>query len=73
MTADAIGLPVVAGPTEATVIGNALVQLIALGELGSIAEARALVARSAELQRYEPRNRAGWDEAFARYKSLLGA
>ena len=73
MTADATGLPVVAGPTEATVIGNALVQLIALGELGSIAEARALVARSAELQRYEPRNRAGWDEAFARYKSLLGA
>ncbi len=70
MTADATGLPVVAGPTEATVIGNALVQLIALGELGTIAEARALVARSADLQRYEPRNRAGWDEAFARYQAL---
>lgn len=43
LTADAAGVPVVAGPIEATMLGNALVQLIALGELGTLAEARALV------------------------------
>jgi rhamnulokinase len=46
LTADATGLPVIAGPIEATTIGNLIVQAIALGELSSLAEARALVARS---------------------------
>jgi rhamnulokinase len=67
LTADAAGLPVVAGPAEATTLGNALVQLIALGELGSIAEARRLVAGMGELERYEPRDTAWWDEAYERY------
>lgn len=70
MTADAAGVPVVAGPVEATVLGNALVQLIALGELGGLAEARALVACSGELRRYEPAGAAAWAEAHARFKTL---
>jgi rhamnulokinase len=68
MTADATGLPVVAGPVEATVLGNALVQLIALGELADIAEARRLVATMGDLRRYEPRDSARWDEAYARFR-----
>ena len=67
MTADATGVPVVAGPVEATVIGNALVQLIALGELKDIAEARALVAQLGDQQRYEPQNTAAWDASDARF------
>ena len=54
MTADATGLPVIAGPVEATVIGNALVQLITLGELKDLREARQLVAEIEGMRRLEP-------------------
>lgn len=70
MTANATGLPVVAGPVEATVIGNALVQLIALGELAGRSEARALVAGMGQLQRYEPQQSARWEEAYHRFQAL---
>lgn len=70
MTADATGLPVVAGPVEATVLGNALVQLIALGELRDVAEARQLVATMGDLQRYEPRDAAVWEDAYKRYRRV---
>ena len=53
-TADAAGVPVTAGPAEATAAGNVIVQAIACGTLASIAEARALLARSVELRTYEP-------------------
>lgn len=70
MTANATGLPVVAGPVEATVLGNALVQLIALHELSNIAEARALVASMGDLQRYEPQDTAHWESAYERYRQV---
>jgi rhamnulokinase len=70
MTADATGLSVIAGPVEATVIGNALVQLIALGELANLTQARQIVAGMAELKHYEPQETAVWDEAYSRFKSL---
>ncbi len=54
LTADATGLPVIAGPIEATVIGNALVQLISLGEISDLHQARQIVAEMAELKKYEP-------------------
>ncbi|GAA3652717.1 rhamnulokinase family protein [Nonomuraea antimicrobica] len=66
-TADACGLPVVAGPAEATAIGNVLVQARAAGLVSGLEELRALVASSQPLRRYEPSgDRAGWDEAAAR-------
>jgi rhamnulokinase len=68
LTANATGLPVVAGPVEATVLGNALVQLIALGELANIAEARRLVATMGDLERYEPQDAAIWQAAAQRYR-----
>ncbi len=54
LTADATGIPVETGPIEATVIGNALVQLIALGEVQDLQEGRALVRDSFAIQKYEP-------------------
>lgn len=71
MTADATGLPVVAGPVEATVIGNALVQLITLGVFGDLAQARSVVAALDELRQYAPRDTAVWDAAYGRYQALL--
>lgn len=67
LTADACRLPVVAGPVEATVFGNAIVQLVALGAVPSVAEGRAWLAAGSELQRFEPRaDTAAWDAARAR-------
>lgn len=65
LTADATGHPVVAGPVEATAIGNLIVQAIALGDLGSLAQGRELIRRSFEVVTYEPAaNRAQWDAAY---------
>lgn len=71
MTADATGIPVVAGPAEATALGNAVVQLIALGEVKSVAEGRALIAESSALVTYEPRSTEVWKAAFEKFKQLL--
>ena len=70
LTANATGRPVVAGPAEATVLGNALVQLMGRGELTNLAEARQLVAKMSDLRRYEPQDTARWDEAFRRYQQM---
>lgn len=67
LTADATGRTVIAGPVEATAIGNLLVQAIALGEIGSLEEGRRIVARSFDVERFEPANTAGWDDAYQRY------
>jgi rhamnulokinase len=68
LTADATGLPVKAGPVEATAIGNIAVQAIASGDLASIAEARELVARSFPMTSYEPSG--DWSEARARFDAV---
>lgn len=73
LTADATGLPVVAGPVEATVLGNALVQLIAIGELPDLPAGRRLVAAGAELHRYEPQGGAEWDAAYSVFQQLRNA
>lgn len=70
-TADATGKTVVAGPAEATAIGNVLVQLMALGRVSSLAEGRALVRRSFSTETYEPGAQARWDDAFGRFLRLL--
>jgi rhamnulokinase len=74
-TANAAGLPVVAGPEEATLIGNLLVQAISHGDIGSLAEARDVVRSSFPSTTYEPQDDAGWQEArdrFARAVALPG-
>ncbi|MEJ5197400.1 MAG: FGGY-family carbohydrate kinase, partial [Anaerolineae bacterium] len=69
-TADAIGRPVIAGPFEATAVGNLLLQLLATGAIGSLAEGRALVRRSFNTEVYEPRDTAAWEEAYARFREM---
>lgn len=63
-TASALGIPVFAGPVEATALGNILVQAIALGDLPSLDAARELARNSCTLARFEPRDRSEWDEAW---------
>lgn len=73
MTADATGRPVYAGPIEATALGNAIVQLIALGELKNVAEARAMLAESLDLTIYQPTQTDAWEHAYARFRPLVTA
>ncbi|MCW5852411.1 MAG: rhamnulokinase [Anaerolineae bacterium] len=73
LTADACGKPVMAGPVEATAIGNLVVQLRSLGWLASLAEGRDLVRRSFAVTEYEPRPDPRWDEAYARFIRLSEA
>jgi rhamnulokinase len=70
MTADAAGVPVVAGPVEATVIGNALVQLIATGELAGLSEARRLVRQMSDMKRFDPQQGEWWQLAYQRISGL---
>ena len=71
MTAGSTGLPVIAGPIEATALGNILIQLMALGQIKDLDEGRALVARTEAVKRYEPEETALWNSALERYKTIL--
>ncbi|MDX1995907.1 MAG: rhamnulokinase family protein [bacterium] len=71
MTADAIGRRVVAGPAEGTAIGNGIVQLISLGELADLRQARQALAASVALVVYEPQSTAAWDAEFGRFQKLI--
>jgi rhamnulokinase len=70
-TADATGRTVVAGPAEATAAGNLLVQALALGHVGSLAEARAVVRRSFTPQIFEPAASGDWDGAYQRLIDMI--
>jgi rhamnulokinase len=67
LTADATGLPVMAGPIEATAIGNILVQAVTAGAIDSCADARAVVRQSFEPRCHQPGDRAAWDPAYERF------
>jgi rhamnulokinase len=69
-TANATGAPVLAGPVEATALGNVLVQAITLGELRSLAEARQMVATSFPLETFEPAEKEVWEAAADRFAKL---
>jgi rhamnulokinase len=71
-TADACNRSVLAGPVEATAIGNVLVQAMGLGILGSLTDGREVVRRSFDLQSYEPRAPEPWEEPYQRFLTLLG-
>ena len=69
-TANALSIPVLAGPVEATAMGNVLVQAIVAGELNSLQEGRALVRRSSPIRPFQPNDAEAWDDAYARFKML---
>jgi rhamnulokinase len=61
---------VVAGPAEATAIGNVLIQAIALGHLASLSALRSCVRDSFVLRTFEPLDTRGWQEAYERFSEI---
>jgi rhamnulokinase len=70
-TADACERPVVAGPVEATALGNIMIQAIATGRLPDVATGRQAIAASVPRRHFEPRASAAWQDAMARFRGLL--
>lgn len=71
MAADACGRTVIAGPVEATAIGNAMMQLVARGQINSISEARQIIRDSFAVKRFDPQASDSWDGAFGRFESIV--
>ena len=71
MTADACNRRVVAGPVEATAIGNLMMQAVALGAVGSISQAREIVRASFAVQEFRPKQSQAWNDAYARFEQLV--
>jgi len=72
--ADALDVPVIAGPYEATALGNALMQLVGLGELRNLEEVRT-IAQKAPTQVYSPRTaqHTAWNEAAQRFGAIVSS
>lgn len=70
-TADATGRRVLAGPAEATALGNIAIQLLATGAASSLDEVRAIVDRSFPTEIFEPRETGKWDRQFTRFRHYL--
>lgn len=71
MTADSLGFDVVAGPTEATAIGNIMLQLIALGEIEGIDKAREIIKKSENVKTYKPLNHEEWQRGYEKYCKII--
>jgi rhamnulokinase len=69
LTADATGRTVIAGPVEATALGNIAMQMLATGAVASLDEARQVIERSQPTDRFEPVNAAQWDREYDRFRS----
>lgn len=70
-TADSVGIPVVAGPSEATAIGNVMIQAKGLGIVNSLQEMRTVICNSVMPEVYIPRNSDKWEQAYSRYKEII--
>ena len=70
-TADATGRTVIAGPVEATSLGNIAMQMLTAGAVSSLAEARAVIDRSFPVERYEPTNAERWQPHYERFVEYL--
>ena len=70
-TANATGIHVLAGPTEATAIGNIVVQAIGTGLFASIGEARQMVAQSFPVTQFEPQDYLQWQDQIDRFLKIL--
>jgi rhamnulokinase len=69
-TADACGVPVLAGPVEATAAGNVLTQALATGDIGGLDDLRQVVRNSFDVREFKPGDRSPWDEAYERFRRL---
>ena len=70
-TANSTGATVLAGPQECTAIGNIMMQAKAVGQVTDIWEMRRIIASSVELVKYEPTDKAAWDQAFEKYLRII--
>jgi rhamnulokinase len=70
MTADACGCQVVSGPSEASALGNAMLQAVATGHLTDVRSGRAAIAESVQCSVFDPHRSDRWDEAYARFRLL---
>jgi rhamnulokinase len=70
-TAEATGLPVHAGPVEATAVGNLMIQALAVGAIRSAEEMKSVIARSFKPRLYKPENTVVWERAFGRFSALV--
>jgi rhamnulokinase len=70
-TADATGRVVVAGPVEATALGNIAMQMLATGRVSSLEEARAIIDRSFPGERYEPSSAGRWNQHYRRFQEYV--
>lgn len=73
LTADATGTRVLAGPSEATALGNVAMQILATGEAGSLAEVRAVIERSFPTEIFEPLETDKWDQRAERFEQYCGS
>ncbi|MDR2937538.1 MAG: rhamnulokinase [Prevotellaceae bacterium] len=71
LTANAIGIPVMAGPAEATAIGNIMVQAMAAGCVKSVDEARAVIRASVQPDVYQPQDAEAWAAAFKKFLTVV--
>ena len=71
MTADSLNLPVVAGPTEATALGNIILQLIALGDIEDVNSGRAIIKSQENLKEYKPINPQSFEEAYEKFLNAI--
>lgn len=69
-TANATGVEVLAGPQECTALGNIMLQAKAAGEVEGIFDMRRIIADSVEMKRFEPQDKAVWDEAYSIYLDI---
>ncbi|MGH9704739.1 MAG: rhamnulokinase, partial [Candidatus Acidiferrales bacterium] len=70
-TANATGRTVVAGPVEATALGNIAMQMLATGKVSSLAESRAIIDRSFPVERFEPHEADLWNSHYRRFLQYL--
>lgn len=71
LTADATGIPVIAGPVEATAIGNVLMQARGLGYIESLSEMRKIVSESFNVIQYLPSRALDWEETYLKFKLII--
>ncbi|MBI2441802.1 MAG: rhamnulokinase [Lentisphaerae bacterium] len=70
-TADALALPVSAGPAEATAVGNIMVQALGLGMISSLHDALPIIKRAFPIREFKPADTAAWDQAYVRFRRLV--
>lgn len=71
LVADVCGIPVYAGPVEATVYGNLAIQLAAAGEVNGLSQIRQVICASEQITIYEPKDTARWKEIYPRYQAEI--